>query len=58
MSTSICLSLATFPLLVGLGISIPLSKGILELGRVSEEIFRGDRLPTLPFPTEIESVQE
>lgn len=27
-----------------------LAQSIVELGSWSEEIFRGDRLPTLPFP--------
>lgn len=53
MSTNLCLSIVTFPLLVGLGISHTLTKGIVELGQASEEIFRGDRLPILPFPEEI-----
>jgi hypothetical protein len=57
MPTNIYLSLATFPVLVGLGISFPLTKGILELGRLSEEIFRGDRLPILPFPGDVSPSQ-
>ena len=58
MPTNVCLSLVTFPLLVGLGISRPLTQAILELGKASEEIFRGDRLPILPFPTETVSLKE
>jgi len=27
-----------------------LAKGSIELGKISEEIFRGDRLPILTFP--------
>jgi hypothetical protein len=57
MPTNIYLSLATFPVLVGLGVSFTLTKGIVELGRVSEEIFRGDRLPILPFPADVSSTQ-
>ncbi|MEB3310947.1 MAG: hypothetical protein VKJ02_12000 [Snowella sp.] len=53
MPTNLCLSLVTFPLLVGLGISQTLAKGMIEFGQASEEIFRGDRLPILPFPEEI-----
>jgi len=50
MNPQVCLSFVTFPLLVGLSLSRPLTEGIIELGRLSEEIFRGDRLPILPFP--------
>jgi len=50
MSPHIYLSFVTFPLLVGLGVARPLTEGIIELGKLSEEVFRGDRLPILPFP--------
>ena len=50
MNPHIYLSLVTFPLLVGLGVARPLTEGIIELGKLSEEVFRGDRLPILPFP--------
>jgi len=50
MNSHFYLSVVTFPLLVGLGVARPLTQGIVELGRLSEEIFRGDRLPILPFP--------
>jgi hypothetical protein len=50
MNPQVCLSFVTFPLLVGLGLSRPLTEGIIELGKLSEEVFRGDRLPILPFP--------
>jgi hypothetical protein len=50
MSPQICLSFVTFPLLVGLSLSRPFAEGIIELGKLSEEVFRGDRLPILPFP--------
>ncbi len=53
MSTNFYLSLVTFPLLAGLGIAHTFTKGMVELGQASEEIFRGDRLPILPFPEEI-----
>ena len=50
------LSLATFPILVGLFAVNGLARGLQELGEASEEIFRGDRLPILNFPdTETES---
>ena len=50
MNPHIYLSFVTFPLLVGLGVARPLTEGIIELGKLSEEVFRGDRLPILPFP--------
>ncbi len=50
MNPQVCLSFVTFPLLVGLSLSRPLTEGIIELGKLSEEVFRGDRLPILPFP--------
>jgi hypothetical protein len=50
MNSHFYLSVVTFPLLVGLGVARPLTQGIVELGRLSEEVFRGDRLPILPFP--------
>ena len=50
MNPHFYLSFVTFPLLVGLGISRSLTQGIVELGKLSEEVFRGDRLPILPFP--------
>jgi hypothetical protein len=58
MNSHVCLSFVTFPILVGLGLSRPLTEGILELGRLSEEIFRGDRLPILPFPEVADSPKD
>jgi hypothetical protein len=58
MNSHVCLSFVTFPILVGLGLSRPLTEGILELGRLSEEVFRGDRLPILPFPEVADSPKD
>ena len=58
MNSHVCLSFVTFPILVGLGLSRPLTEGIFELGRLSEEIFRGDRLPILPFPEVADSPKD
>ncbi len=44
------LSCATFPLLLALGALPCLTKTLVELGEMSEEVFRGDRLPVLSFP--------
>ena len=55
-SANLCLSLATFPVLVGLFAVNALAQGLQDVGEASEEIFRGDRLPILNFPdTETES---
>jgi hypothetical protein len=35
-----------------------LTEGIIELGRLSEEVFRGDRLPILPFPEVADSLKD
>jgi hypothetical protein len=38
------------PLLVAVGALQILTEEMIHLGLWSEEIFRGDRLPVLPFP--------
>ena len=50
VSPELLLSLATPPLLVVLVGGLVLKEAIQELGLLSEEIFRGDRLPVLHFP--------
>jgi hypothetical protein len=45
------LSLATTPVLVGLWGVRTLNDWLQDLGDISEEIWRGDRLPVLNFPT-------
>lgn len=52
VSPEVLLSLATAPVLVALVGSHMVAKAIQELGQLSEEIFRGDRLPVLNFPHE------
>jgi hypothetical protein len=49
------LSLATAPLLVALVGSKVVAEVVRELGLLSEEIFRGDGLPVLNFPSTAES---
>ena len=50
VSPSLLVSLAATPLLVTI-VTIKAASGFLEqLGLMSEEIFRGDRLPVLHFP--------
>lgn len=45
------LSLATAPVLLALVGGKALTKAVYELSVFSEEIFRGDRLPVLNFPS-------
>lgn len=44
--------LATAPLLAGIWGAQTLMNATIELGRASEELFRGDRLPVLNFPSD------
>jgi hypothetical protein len=44
---NLSLSLMTFPFLMGLATVNYLHHNLIELGQLSEEIFRGDRLPLL-----------
>ncbi|MDJ0578493.1 hypothetical protein [Crocosphaera sp.] len=48
--TTMGLSVATLPVLVGLMMMKTVGQDLLEWGQESEEIFRGDRLPLLNFP--------
>ena len=49
-TSNLLLGLATAPVLVGLWGSRMLSEWMRDIGQVSEEILRGDRLPILNFP--------
>jgi hypothetical protein len=46
----VLLSFLTFPLLVGIVSTENVIREMQESSTASEEIFRGDRLPILPFP--------
>lgn len=48
--SQLALSLVALPFLGSLLLAEELVKGSIELGKLSEEIFRGDRLPILTFP--------
>jgi hypothetical protein len=50
MTTDLLLSLATVPALLALVGAKSLSKTIQDVGVLSEELFRGDRLPLLNMP--------
>ncbi|MBF2025878.1 MAG: hypothetical protein IGS48_03810 [Oscillatoriales cyanobacterium C42_A2020_001] len=47
----ILIGLTTAPLVAVLVGSKALAQAVNELGQLSEEVFRGDRLPLLKFPT-------
>ncbi len=47
LSLNLCLSVATLPVLVGLWGAQHAAEFLKEVGQLSEEIFRGDRLPVL-----------
>lgn len=50
-SVNMLLSLGTVPVLLGLWGGKAITSLMRELGQASEEVFRGDRLPVLNFPT-------
>lgn len=50
LAPDIALSLATAPVLIALVGGNAIAQTLQELGSLSEEIFRGDRLPQLDFP--------
>lgn len=49
-SPDLWLSLATVPVLIGVLGGRAILQAVQELGQLSEEVFRGDRLPLLTFP--------
>lgn len=50
ISPEVLLSLATAPLLFGILATRALANVFQEAGQISEELFRGDRLPILNIP--------
>lgn len=54
-SSEILLSLLTASSLVGMVVLDSLVQNCQELGRASEEVFRGDRLPLLNFPETVDA---
>lgn len=55
VSSSILVSLASGPLVAGLVGQNLVNQWLPKIGQVSEEIFRGDRLPLLEFPDKQDS---
>jgi hypothetical protein len=50
MPVDLLVSLATVPMVAGLVGARVLTQVASQLGQMSEEVFRGDRLPLLKFP--------
>lgn len=53
---SLLLSVGTIPLLAGLVAGRAIATAMISVGQISEEVFRGDRLPVLHFsspPTDL-----
>ena len=50
IKSEIFLGMATGSLLFGLVVGNSLSQALQELSQATEEVFRGDRLPIIPFP--------
>lgn len=51
LPVNVLLSLATGPVLIGMVLLQIVLQSIVQMGETSEEILRGDRLPTLKLPT-------
>ena len=49
VAPELLISLSSLPLLSSLSIGQVLARGLSEIGQASEELFRGDRLPSLPL---------
>ncbi|MCY7408592.1 MAG: hypothetical protein LH631_14770 [Alkalinema sp. CAN_BIN05] len=49
---SLVISLTTIPVVALILVTRGLARATLEVGELSEELFRGDRLPILTFPLE------
>lgn len=54
IANQILLQISTVPVLTALVVGKAVAASVQAIGQNSEEVFRGDRLPILPFPTEIE----
>ncbi len=52
ISSKVLLSVATSPFLLAAIAAESLTKNLIEIGAVCEEVFRGDRLPILHVPEE------
>lgn len=52
MIPSLGLLLATAPFVLGMLAGKAVSESLQAIGQASEEVFRGDRLPVLHFPTQ------
>lgn len=50
--SSLIIAVTTIPVLGLILATRGIAQATLEMGQLSEELFRGDRLPTLTFPLE------
>lgn len=51
IATELLISLSSLPLVSFLAIGQATASTLTEIGQASEELFRGDRLPSLPLMT-------
>ena len=49
VATEVMISLSSLPLVSLLAVGYIVADGLAALGQTSEELFRGDRLPSLPL---------
>lgn len=49
VASEVIISLSSLPLVSLLAASYIVADGLVELGQASDELFRGDRLPSLPL---------
>lgn len=52
MRNPVCMGLVSLPVLVGIAGGRQMAQGLDQLGTWGEELFRGDRLPLLPHPSD------
>lgn len=55
---SLIISITTIPVVALILVARGAARATLELGELSEELFRGDRLPILMFPLEPNDAQK
>jgi hypothetical protein len=58
ISSTLLVGVATVPVLAGIVVGKALAQVAQELGSLSEELFRGDRLPLLQFPAQSDAAPD
>ena len=56
--TSLVIAVTTIPVVALILATRGVARATLEVGQLSEELFRGDRLPILTFPLEPDDVND